>query len=90
MSKKIKEEVAPKTIKIKDRITVRQSMEIDKLFKNNETYGLIQMVKIIAEFEDGSELDPLEMTEEEIMDVVALYIAKKNSTMKAFINKVQA
>lgn len=77
--------------KLRERITFKQTKEAAKFVEGNmiNPERLPDLIKIIAVNDDGSEIDDVEeLTEEEILDIVAAYVTKKNNTMKSFMKKL--
>ena len=76
-------------MKLREKITLRDSQRIAELYNNGLDNNLDVIIQIIATNDDGTEIeDVLDMTEDELLDVFAEYIRKKNKLMKRFTEKI--
>lgn len=76
-------------MKLREKITLRDSQKISELYTDGLDQNLDLIIKIIAVNDDGTEIeDVLDMTEDELLDIFAEYISKKNKLMKRFTEKI--
>lgn len=76
-------------MKLRDKITLRTSQQIARWYEDGLENNMAQIIDAIATNDDGSDIvDIMECDEEELLQIFAEYISKKNKMMKSFMTKI--
>ena len=77
-------------MRLREKITLRQSNEINTLFAEGLEKNIEKIIKRIAVNDDGTEItDILDLPEEEIYEIFGSYVIKKNNLKKNFMDKMK-
>ncbi|MCA0387593.1 MAG: hypothetical protein LCH52_03775 [Bacteroidetes bacterium] len=77
-------------MKLRDKITLKTSQKIANWYADGLEENMPFIINAIACEDDGSDIkDIMECDEEELLDIFAQYISKKNKMMKSFQEKIK-